>query len=104
MSAAVEAQFDPLVDQALALHALAHARLDHQVDRALLEHARADAPLDVLAAAGLEHHRLDALAVEQLAEHEARRPGADDAHLRATLRGSHRSLRRRLCGDSDQIV
>ncbi len=54
-----------------------------QVDGALLEHARADAVLAVVAAAALEHDRLDAAAAQELGQHEACRPGADDADLRA---------------------
>ena len=62
-----------------------------QVDRALLEHAGADALLDVLAAAGLQHDRLDALGLQQLREHQSRRPGADDPDLRAHQRPAVRS-------------
>ena len=42
----------------------------------------ADALLDVLAAARLEHDRVDALELQQAGEHQARRAGADDADLR----------------------
>ena len=80
---AVEAELDAVMDETLALQALADARLDEQVDRALLEHARADALLDVVAAAALEDDRLDALAVEQVREHQPCGPGPDDADLRA---------------------
>ena len=52
-------------------------------DGALLQHARADALLDVLAAARLEHDRVDALELEQLRQHEPGRPRAHDADLRA---------------------
>ena len=77
-----ELELDAVVDDPLALHPLPHARLDEQVGCALLEHARADAVLDVLAAAVLEHDRLDALALEQPGEHQAGGAGADDADLR----------------------
>ena len=76
-----ELQLDAVVDEALALHALAHARSRQQVDRALLEHPGADALLDVLAAARLEHDRVDALELQQAGEHETGRAGADDADL-----------------------
>ena len=56
-----ELQLDAVVHEALACQPLAHARLGEEIDDALLEHARADARLDVLAAAVLEDHRLDAL-------------------------------------------
>jgi hypothetical protein len=77
----VEAELHPVVHEALALEALGHAHLPEQVHGALLEHAGAHALLDVLAAAGLEHHRLDPGPVEQLAEHEPGGAGADDPHL-----------------------
>ena len=80
---AVELELDPVVDDALALHALADARVVEEVDRALLEHAGADARLDVLAAPVLEHDRLDPLALEELSERQPRRAGADDPDLRA---------------------
>ena len=60
-----------------------------EVDRALLEHAGTDAGLDVVAAAVLEHDRLDPGAVEQLREDEPRRAGADDRDL--GLRARHDS-------------
>ena len=82
MPLAVELELDAVVDDALALQALARARLDEEIDRALLEHAGPDSLLDVVAAAGLEHDRLDALALEQLRERQPGRPGADDADLR----------------------
>jgi hypothetical protein len=79
---AVELKLDAVVDDALALEPLSHARLPQQVDRSLLEHAGADAPLDVVAAAALEHDRLDALELEQSREREPGRPRADDRDLR----------------------
>ena len=81
LAAAGEAQLQPLVDQAFALHARADAGLDEQVGGALLEHARADPLLDVLSAVALEHHRGDALEMQQVRQQEPRRPGADDANL-----------------------
>ena len=80
---AVELQLDAVVHEALAAHALTHARGVQQIDGALLQHACAYALLDSLPTARLEHERLDALELEQLRQHESRRPGADDADLRA---------------------
>ena len=51
---AVEAEMHAVVEQALALHALADAGLDQQVARPLLDQAGADAALDVVAAAVLQ--------------------------------------------------
>ena len=64
------------------LQPLADAGLDEQVGGSLLEHAGADAVLDVLAAAVLEHDRLDPLALEQPRERQPGRAGADDPDLR----------------------
>ena len=71
------------MDEALALETLSSAGRDQQVDDALLDHARTNASLDVLATAVFEDHRVDALEVQEMAEHEPGRPGADDAYLRA---------------------
>ena len=57
--------------------------LAHQVDGALLEHAGAHALDDVLLAAILEDDRIDAAQVQQMAEHQSGRSGADDADLGA---------------------
>ena len=79
---AVELQVDAVVDDALAVHALADARVAQELDRALLEHARADAVLDVFAAAVLEDDALDPRDLEQPREREPGRAGADDPDLR----------------------
>ena len=73
----------PCVDEALAAHALPDAGLVEQLGDVVLEDAGPDPRLDVLAAAALEDHRVDPLAVEQLGERQARRTGADDPDLRA---------------------
>ena len=80
---AVELELDPVVDDPLALHPPAHAGLRQQVGGPLLEHARANARLDVVAAAVLDHDRIDPLAVEQVGERQPGRPRADDPDLRA---------------------
>ena len=54
----------------------------------MLEHPGPYPLLDVVAAATLEHDRLDALAVQELREREACRAGADDADLRPHQVGS----------------
>src|SRR5262249_10510618 len=56
VAAPVEAQLDPLVDRALARHALSGADALQEIRRALLEQARADRAFDLLAAAVLDHH------------------------------------------------
>ena len=47
----------------------------------VFEYACADARLDVVAAAVLEHDRVDPLPMEEVSERQARRAGTDDADL-----------------------
>jgi hypothetical protein len=82
-----ELKRDAVVDEPLTLEALSGARLGEEVDDALLDHAGSDARLDVLTAPVLENHRLDALALQEVAQREPGWPGADDAHLGAC--GAH---------------
>ena len=77
-----ELELDPVMDDSLPPETFAGTRLHEQLADLVLDHARPDACLDVLAAAVLEDHVLDPLAVEEMAEREPRRAGADDAHLR----------------------
>ena len=80
---AVELQLDPVVDDALRAACRSPTpALDQQVGRALLEHAGTDPVLDVVAAAALEDHGLDAGPLEQPAERQPGRAGADDPDLR----------------------
>jgi hypothetical protein len=84
MSAAVEAQLDPVMHQPLAAHPLSYARRVEQVHRALLENSRADTLLHMFAALRLNHYGLDALPVEQVSQQQTRGSGSDDAHLSAS--------------------
>ena len=76
-----EAQLDAVVYQSLAPHAIAHAALVEEVNRALLQHPGAHAVLAVLAAAELQHDRLDAGEMQQMREQQPGRSRADDADL-----------------------
>jgi hypothetical protein len=78
-----EAQGKPVVDQPLAQQPLADVRLYQQFDRALLQDAGANARGDILAAAPLEHHAVDAVLMQQLREQEPGWAGADDSYLSA---------------------
>jgi hypothetical protein len=80
---AVELELDPVVDDPLALQAIADARGDEEIGGALLEDARTDPRLDVLAASVLENDALDALALEEPREGQPGGAGPDDADLRA---------------------
>src|SRR5205809_347092 len=62
---AVEYEVDAMVDQSLALQAVADTGLAEQVDGALLQHAGPNALLDVLAGAALQHDRFDALSGQE---------------------------------------
>jgi hypothetical protein len=71
------------VPHAFAVEPLANTRLPQEIDRPLFEHAGAHAFNDVLAAAVFDDDRIDAVEVKKMAEHQARRPGADDTYLSA---------------------
>jgi hypothetical protein len=55
MAAPVEAELDAVMEEGLALEALADARFDHQVNRALFEQAGAQPRFDIFAGAKLEN-------------------------------------------------
>ncbi len=80
---AAERQLGAVVAQALGVHALAHAGAFQQVHRRLLEDAGADAAEHVVGAALLDDHGGDAGSVQQRAQQEAGRAGADDGDLGA---------------------
>ena len=81
MAAAVEAKLDAVMHQPFAPQPLADPRARQDVDGALLEHAGAHPAFGVLAAAGLDHHRLDAVQVQQVREQQARGSCTDDGDL-----------------------
>ncbi len=83
VAAAAEAQFDAVMQQALAAQPLAHVRLHQQVHAALLEHAGSNAMLDILAAATLDDDRLHTLQMQQVRKQQSRGSRSDDADLRA---------------------
>ncbi len=85
MTASAEAQLDPVMDEALALHPRPHAGLVEEIDGALLKHARADRALDLAAATDLEDDGLDAIPVQQVRKQEPGRARADDPHGRPYL-------------------
>src|SRR5205085_4321022 len=78
---AVELQVDAAVDDPLAVEPVGQADFAQQLHVPLLDHARAYPVLAVLATAALEDHGLDACTLEQPAERQPGRAGADDAHL-----------------------
>jgi hypothetical protein len=78
----LEGQGEAVMHQALAVHALGHAGLAHQVDKAVFQHAGADATQHVVGRMALQDHIVDAAAMQQLAQQQPRRAGADDGDLR----------------------
>ncbi len=82
MPLVAKAQLDAMVDQALLVHPGADACLVEQVLRDLLDDAGAYAAEHVVLAALLDDDGVDAGLVQQLAEQQARRAGADDRDLR----------------------
>ncbi len=81
--AALEAQVDAVMDEALLDHPISDPHLDHQVDGALFEHSGPHPLLYIGPVTRLDDHRVDALQVQQPPEHEPGRPGADDSDLGA---------------------
>ena len=61
-----KAQFDAVVNEALASHALANARLVEQVHAALFQNAGAHPVFDIVATAILDDHRVDAVEMQQV--------------------------------------
>jgi len=60
---AAESQMNPAVLETFAVEPFTYACVLQELRRALFEDARAHAALDVIAAATLEHHRIDACAM-----------------------------------------
>src|SRR5262245_5258307 len=82
---AAECEIDAIMEHAFVLHAIADAGFDEQVARPLLDQSGTDAALDIVAAAILQDHTVDAHAVEQMREHQPGGPGTDNPDLGAHL-------------------
>ena len=80
----LELQVDAMVDEPFAVHPLADADGAEEIHGSLLEHACALSSLDVRTVSMLDHDRVDAGAMEQMAKRESGRSGADDGDLRAS--------------------
>jgi hypothetical protein len=81
MAAAVESQFDSVMDETFALQAFPDTCFDQHIHRALLEHACPDALFDVFPAASFDNDRFDSLQVEEMRKQQSRGPGSDDSNL-----------------------
>src|SRR6476661_5240032 len=79
---AIDADIDPPMQHALALHAAADADVDEEVSSPMLDQAGTDAILDVIAAAVFDDDRLDALKMQQPCQHKSSGPRSDNSDLR----------------------
>jgi len=83
MAAAVEAQLDAAVFEALAAEAFADAEFVHELDGVVFEEAGADPLFDVLAAVEFEDDGVDGETIEEEREEEAGGSGANNGDLGA---------------------
>ncbi len=77
----VGGQVEAVLYQPLGVYPHVDAQPAHQTRRHRLQHAGADAPLDIGLRLTLDDHRVDAFRLEQMAEQQPRRSGADDDDL-----------------------
>src|SRR5258707_7041339 len=87
MPAAVEAQLDTVVHEALAVQPFAQAGGVEQIHRALLQHASADPFLRVAPALGFDDHAFDTFEMQEVGEQETRGSGAHYPNLSPDCRG-----------------
>ena len=80
MALAVEAQGDAVVSVAVAQDPVGDVRVGEQADAVGLEDAGAHGVLDLVSGPVVHVHGVDAGAVEQVRQHQARRSRADDPH------------------------
>ncbi len=83
MAAAREAQFDPVVGQPFAVHAVTGPGGPQHVDGALLQDPGALPLLDVVPVPALQYDRFDARPVQKPRQQQPRGPRSDDADRRA---------------------
>src|SRR5208282_5273498 len=78
VAAAVDANLHALVHEPVPVHAGADAGLVEQIQGDLFDDAGPDAAEDVFGGLPFQDDVIDAVLVQELAEQQARRPGADD--------------------------
>ena len=81
MSRAAEGEFDAMMDQAFAMHALAGAGRIEQGNRAFFKQSGTDAAEHVVRRLPLQDDVVDSASVKQLPEQQSRRSRADDGYL-----------------------
>ena len=89
---AVEAQLDAPVHQALAAHPATHTELVEQPRGVVFQHPRTDPAFHIGSGAAFDDDRCDAGPFQEPGQHQAGRPGADDAHLRPHPHHLHRCI------------
>ena len=86
MAASLEAEIETLMAQATLQHPVAHTHCDQHIDCALLEDTCPHPVDDVLTAAVLDDHGIDAIEMQQVREQKTGGAGADDSDLRVQAR------------------
>lgn len=86
--AAIEAQQNAVMTDAVLLHAGSDTDLGEQGFRGVFEEAGADAGFDVFAGVALKHDGVDAAQIQQMREEKAGRAGTDDGDLGALHGGN----------------
>ena len=84
--AAVPGDLGAVMDEALAVQAVGDAGFLHQAHQPGFQHARADAAQHIVPRLAFQHHGLDAVAVQKLAQQQPGWPAADDDDLCAHVR------------------
>src|SRR5262249_62070935 len=83
MQIAIDADIDPPMQHALALHAAADADVDEEVGGPMLDQASAYAVFDVVATAVFDDDRFDTLQVQKPRQHEPGGACSNNSDLRA---------------------
>ena len=84
-----EAQLDAGMDEAFALHPLAHTNLGQEIDGPLFENTGADGGFDLFARACFQNDGRDAFKMQKMRQQQTCRSGSDDADLGAHHRFLH---------------
>src|SRR5579871_2334103 len=90
MAAPVKSQFESVMNQAFAAHAITNAIFVEKIDGPLLEHPGANAAFDVPAAFRFQNNGVYSPQVKQVREKQAGGTGSNDSYL-----SGHHSL----CGN-----
>ena len=81
MARAAEGELDAVMDQALAVRALAGAHFIEQSYRSLLQKPCADAAEHIVRRLPFQNDVVDPVGAKQLSQQQSRRPRANDCHF-----------------------